>query len=77
MNAANNHAIQPNWKSRRFETTMASANGIEKYEAAMTASETTCSQISSGSHSRQMPWGENIDESNRRSRAAHMSYSPS
>jgi hypothetical protein len=30
MKAANDHPIQPNWRSRRFETTMASANGIEK-----------------------------------------------
>ena len=30
MNAANDQATQPNWKSRRFDTTSPSANGIEK-----------------------------------------------
>jgi hypothetical protein len=35
MKVANAHATQPNWKSRRFETRIASANGIEKYEVAM------------------------------------------
>jgi len=41
MKAANDHPTQPNWKSRRFETMIASANGIEKYATAITASEIT------------------------------------
>src|ERR1700737_502804 len=38
----------------------------------MMASDATWSQISSGSHSRQMPWGENIDESRIRSKNVDM-----
>ena len=68
MKIANAQKTQPNWRSRRLVTRIASANGIEKYAAAMQASETTWSQISSGSHNRQMPCGENIEESRIRSK---------
>jgi len=44
----------------------------ESMQPRITASEATCSQINSGSHNKHMPWGENIDESNRRSRRAHI-----
>src|SRR6266568_3678064 len=72
MKIAKAQKIQLNSMSRRFETRRARAKGIEKYATAITASEATCSQINSGSHNKHMPWGENIDESNRRSRKAHI-----
>src|SRR5258708_33506777 len=72
MKTANAQKTHPNLRSRRFDTKIASANGMEKYAVAMTPSETTWSQINSGSHSKQMPWGEKIEESRRRSKKAHM-----
>src|SRR3981081_3996926 len=72
MKIAKAQKIQLNSMSRRFETRRARAKGIEKYATAITASEATCSHINSGSHNKHMPWGENIDESNRRSRKAHI-----
>ena len=42
----------------------------------MTTSEATWSQISWGSHSRQMPCGANIDELSRRSKKVHMPVIP-
>ena len=63
MKIANAQNTQPNSTSGRLETKIASANGIEKYESAMIASELTLSQISSGRHSRQMPWGDRVEDS--------------
>src|SRR6185436_20657052 len=40
----------------------------------MTTSDATWSQISSGSHSRHIPCGANIDESSKRSKKAHMPF---
>src|SRR6478609_11998518 len=72
MKMAKAQNTQPNSTSRRFDTKIASANGIEKYASAITASDTTCSQISSGSHNRHIPCGEYIDVFRRRSKNAIM-----
>src|SRR5712691_1188856 len=76
MKMAKAQKIQPKSTSRRFDTKIESATGIEKYDTAITASVVTWSQISSGSHSRQIPCGENIDESSSRSKKAHMPLVP-
>src|SRR6476469_9756125 len=72
MKIAKAQNTQPNSTSRRFDTKIASAKGMEKYAIAITASDTTCSQISSGSHKRHIPWGEYIDVFRRRSKNAIM-----
>src|SRR5947208_12757451 len=72
MKMAKAQNTQPNSTSRRFDTKIASAKGIEKYASAITASDTTCSQISSGSHNRHIPCGEYIDVFRRRSKNAIM-----
>src|ERR1700724_1340516 len=77
MKMAKAQKIQPKSTSSNFDTKNESATGIEKKAAAITASEVTWSQISSGSHSRQIPCGENIDESSIRSKKAHMMLVPS
>ena len=65
MKVANAQNTQPNATSLRLVTNRASTNGIEKYEIAMTVSETTCSQISSGRHNRQIPCGARLALSNK------------
>src|SRR5215469_16957108 len=76
MNSAKAQKIQPKSTSRRLETKIESATGIEKYAAAITASEATCSQISSGSHNRHIPCGDSAEESSKRSKKAHMTVVP-
>ena len=51
---------------------MESATGMEKQAAAITASDTTWSQISSGSNNRQMMCGDNAEESSNRSKKPSM-----
>src|SRR5262245_20219514 len=74
MKIANAQNHQPNDTSLCLVTNSASTKGIEKYEIAMMVSETTCSQISSGRHNRQMPCGARLVLSNKDCTASSMDH---
>src|ERR1700704_3204112 len=65
MKIAKAQNTQPNSTSDRFVTNSARTNGIEKYATAISASEVTWSQTSSGRQSRQIPCGARFALSNK------------